>query len=367
MRMNASRSLLLEALRHPDIGLSASPAEWDLLLRQARYAGVLARLCLHLQERDLLDELSPKVYEWLKAARVVAEAQERTLRWEVSRLQCVLEPLGIPIILLKGAAYALASLPPARGRLAADVDIMVPKARIAEAEAALLSHGWEHITLNAYDQRYYRTWMHELPPLRHRERQTVVDVHHTILPQTSRLRPDPQYLWDAAQQLPDSPLCVLAPADMVLHCATHLFQDGEIAGDLRDLTDLDDLLQHFGTQPNFWENLVHRASLLHLERPWFYGLRYAVRLFNTPVPADVMSVAHASAPPPLVLRLMDTLVLQALVSFLPETTSWKSGLACWLLYVRSHALRMPPWLLAGHLFCKSLRLWTMLLQRKHAS
>ena len=164
---------MLEALRHPDMGLSASPAEWDLLVRQARYAGVLARLCVHLQERDLLDKLSPKVYEWLKAARVVAAAQERTLRWEVSRLQGVLEPPGIPVILLKGAAYALAGLPPARGRLAADVDIMVPKARLAEAEAALLSHGWEHMTLDAYDQRYYRTWMHELPPLRHRERQEV--------------------------------------------------------------------------------------------------------------------------------------------------------------------------------------------------
>ena len=115
--MNAFRSLLLEALRHPDMGLSASPAEWDLLVRQARYAGVLARLCVHLQERDLLDKLSPKVYEWLKAARVVAAAQERTLRWEVSRLQGVLEPLGIPVILLKGAAYALAGLPLARGRL----------------------------------------------------------------------------------------------------------------------------------------------------------------------------------------------------------------------------------------------------------
>ena len=84
-------------------------------------------------------------------------------------------------------------------------------------------------------------------------------------------------------------------------------------------------------------------------------------------PAEVMCAAQASAPSPLVLRLMDTLVLQALVSCLPEVTNWRNGLACWLLYVRSHALRMPPWLLVGHLFCKSLRLWTMLLQRKHAS
>ena len=39
---------------------------------------------------------------------------------------------------------------------------------------------------SAYDQRYYREWMHELPPLLHVRRQTALDVHHAIAPETAR-------------------------------------------------------------------------------------------------------------------------------------------------------------------------------------
>ena len=41
-----------------------------------------------------------------------------------------------------------------------------------------------------YDDAYYRRWMHELPPLIHRERDRMIDVHHTILPLTARITPD---------------------------------------------------------------------------------------------------------------------------------------------------------------------------------
>ena len=89
---------------------------------------------------------------------------------------------------------------------------------------------------DAYDQRYYRQWMHELPPLRHMTRQTVLDVHHTILPLTAHLKPDPAKLWEAAVGIEGQVnFCVLAPVDMVLHSATHLFHDGELEHGLRDL------------------------------------------------------------------------------------------------------------------------------------
>ena len=50
------------------------------------------------------------------------------------------------------------------------------------AEAALMLDGWASGHRSAYDQRYYRTWMHELPPMQHIQRGTVLDVHHAIAP-----------------------------------------------------------------------------------------------------------------------------------------------------------------------------------------
>ena len=111
---------------------------------------------------------------------------------------------------------------------------------------------------NLYDARYYRRWSHELPPMRHRDRGSVLDVHHTILPPSSRLRPDPALFWRAAVSLPDGSMA-FCPAHMALHVAVHLFQDGEIAGGLGDLIDFDELCRYFGRRPGFWEQLVPAA------------------------------------------------------------------------------------------------------------
>ena len=121
--------------------------------------------------------------------------------WEVHCLERALADFP-KVVLLKGAAYTVADLPAARGRIFSDVDLMVPKDRIAEAETTLRNHGWVAGATNAYDQRYYRTWMHQIPPLTHFRRETVIDVHHTIVPETARTPVAAGRLFDAARKLP---------------------------------------------------------------------------------------------------------------------------------------------------------------------
>jgi hypothetical protein len=152
-----------------------------------------------------------------------------------------------------------AGLPAAAGRLFSDIDILVPKARLDEVESQLMAHGWVSTHHDAYDQRYYREWMHELPPMQHLRRATVIDVHHAILPQTAAVRPDPARLRAGARAIPGAPgLYVLAPCDMVLHSATHLFSEGEYDHGLRDLFDLHRLLCHFGaTEPGSGRRCRH--------------------------------------------------------------------------------------------------------------
>src|SRR5262249_29388812 len=217
--------------------------------------------------------------------------------------------------------------------------------RLRDGEAALLGHGWEGTPPDAYDKRYSRPWMHELPPMQHRERGTVIDVHHNILPETARWRPDPRLLLAAARPLADPQLRVLAPADMVLHSAAHLFQEGELENGLRDLTDLDALLRHFGAEAGFWDQLVPRPRALGLERTLFYALRYARRLLQTPVPGAVWTAAQAGGPAGAVRRLMDGLVERALLPEPDDAARWGTWLARGLLFVRGHWLRMPPLLL----------------------
>ncbi len=353
--MTPAPELVSRVLRDPPSAATLGLAEWDLLVRQARHAQLLARICVVLADRGLLQRVPEQPRTHLEAARVVSDKQDRAVRWEVNRIRHALERLGMPIILLKGAAYVMAGLPPARGRLFSDVDILVPKEQLAGVEATLMLHGWAATQHDAYDQRYYRTWMHELPPMQHIKRQTVIDVHHSILPETARLHPDPAKLRQAAVPLEGHDgLKVLAPADMVLHSATHLFHDGELEHGLRDLADLDGLLRHFGRSESFWRQIVPRARELDLSRPLFYALRYAAAALGTPVPGDIMQAAAAGRPPGALLALMDALFARALAPDHPSCRGRFTGPARRLLYVRAHWLRMPPLLLARHLMHKAL-------------
>ena len=342
------KDLLLNGLIRPVDLVDLTEPEWDALLPRARAGHLLARLGAELNAHDLTDRLPGGVRNHLAAAGVLTARHERKVRWETNRLERALKELGVPILLLKGAAYYAVGLPAAATRLVSDTDIMVPREALGAVEAALERAGWQPIKLDPYDQRYYRTWMHELPPLVHRERGTVVDLHHTILPPTSRLKPDSAKLWSAARRLGDGPLHVLAPQDMVLHSAAHLFQDGDLRWSLRELVDIADLLSHFErVEPGFWSDLVPRSAVLDLGRPLFYALRYCRRLLHVAIPEPALRAARKHAPPRPIMVAMDWLVPRVLVPASRHGTA--GGGAGMLLYIRSHWLRMPPWLLARHL------------------
>ncbi len=326
---------------------------WELLLAQARFAGLTARLSYRIEDAGAFGALPARLRTQFAAARVVAESRRRELEWEVNRLHRVFAGTGFPMLLLKGAAYAVAGLPMARGRTSADIDIMVPVDALDRVEKHLLGHGWELDELAPYDARYYRKWGHELPPLRHRARGNVLDVHHTILPPRSRLRPDPSAFWREAVTLTDGSRA-FCPTHMALHVAVHLFQDGEISGALGELIDFDELCRHFGQNQGYWQELVPATIGLGLARPLYYALRYASLLLRTPVPAAVMAdAAKAGQPPSPVRAAMDPMVGSVLVPDLPEFSSLWRRVARLCLYIRSHWLRMPPLPLALHLLRKA--------------
>jgi len=346
--------LILQALREPEALISLSLPDWDLLIRQARRANLLARICILLDERGLIEQVPPKPREHLEWSRVISEKHIQAVHWEITQIQKALAKVGVPVILLKGAAYVMAKLPSAKGRLFSDIDIIVPKSSLNAVEAALMLHGWASTHHDAYDQRYYRTWMHELPPMQHIKRMAVIDVHHAILPETAALHPDSAKLLAAAQSLDGyDDLKIFAPADLVLHSAVHLFHNDQLDQGLRDLVDIDSLLRHFNKLPAFWPNLAARARELELSRPLFYALRYAILFLKTPIPLDMIEIAQSGRPNSLTLIFTDQLFERALMPAHKSCSDWLTVVARQMLYVRATWLRMPPLLLARHLFHKA--------------
>lgn len=347
--------LLIQSLLYPERLASLCPGEWDALLRLAKRLRLLGRVAAEVERLDLRAAIPATAREVLDADQTALQHRHTLITWELDRILWALQDAAYQPVLLKGCAYLLAGLPPAPGRSFADVDLMLPKAQLLEVEAILQANGWVSQKRHAYDQRYYREWMHELPPMRHREREVEVDLHHTLLPLTSRLNPPAELLFQQAVPIPGTGYRMLSPADMVLHSATHLFYDGEIKGGLRDLFDLHDLLGHFGAQPGFWDSLVPRAERLDLERPLYYALRYCHRLLATPIPHRVLQTSRRRRPHTLNRLAMDALVTRVLTRH--ELARDATPLAVWPLYLRSHWLRMRPWLLTQHL---ARKLWRLL-------
>jgi hypothetical protein len=350
-----SDALLLQVLREPERMRALSAVQWALLTRQARRSDLLARVASLAVDTLGRSALPAQVGAHLDDILTLAEAQQAEVRREVEFLAQALAPLGIPVTLMKGAAYLMSGRQAAKGRLYADIDIIVPKARIAEVEATLMLHGWAGSHHTPYDQRYYRQWMHEIPPMEHIRRATTLDVHHAVLPETARLKPNSALILASAVPIAgDSRIQVLCPWDMVLHSMTHLFHNDELSHGLRDLSDLDLLLREFGPQPGFWPGLVARAQQLDLTRPLFYGLRYTRQMFATPVPHDTVAAMAAHGPRQPLATLMHALWTRGLA---PQHASVAPGYtrpALFALYVRAHWLRMPPLLLVRHLLTKAL-------------
>ena len=338
-RDRGSVDLLLAAVRSPRRMAAMGPLDWGALIPAAEEARLLPRLAADAERLGLTSGLPGWTRDRLTSALVRGHEFERAVKWEIDRVHRALLPIGLRPVFLKGAAYIAAALPCGVGRVVADVDILVPETELSRAQLALQDHGWEFEPLDPYDERYYRDWMHELPPMRNRHRGTLLDVHHRILPRTGRIHPPTQRLLEQARDAGGT--AVLSPEHMVLHAAAHLFQDGEVAGALRDVVDLRDLLEQFGGDSGFEGRLIGEARALGLGRPLFYAIRYA-RLAGCTI--DFVGVRSWQPSAPL-LAAMDRLVERTLTR--PDTTS--GSLGAFALYTRSHWLKMPVGLLLRHL------------------
>ena len=323
--------MLLQILRNPKKMASLSLSEWDMLKPLSRSTLLISKLATLASELNLRDRLPSQVVPHLTSALVISARHNRAVRWEVNRIQRALRDVDTPIILLKGAAYAISDLGCSQGRVYGDTDILVPKDRLEDVEKSLIRHGWECDAKSRYHEEYFRKWLHELPPMRHRERRTVIDVHHTILPLTDTLRVNPQLLFESAVPVDGTNVSVLSPPDMVLHSAAHLFRNGDFVHGLRDLNDLNELIRQFSQQDGFWDSVLDRARQLKLTLPCYLATRYVEYFFHTPIPDRVRQTVAMWAPPWPGTPVVDSLVRRAVLPWKVDERDARRQLAIGLL------------------------------------
>jgi len=348
-----ARLAWLQALQRPQLALDWTLPEWERVVRLARRLRLLARLAQSLADAGLLQRIAPQARRHLIAEQRLSQWRTASIRWTIERVAAMLGDGAHPRVLLKGAAYIGQDLPIAAGRLPSDLDILVPRAQIADAQARLVQAGWQMVELDDHDRRYYHEWSHEVPPLRHALFGMELDLHHNILPPVARTHVDADLLlaqlrpskWPAWQ--------VLEPVDQVLHSAVHLFHDSELRDRLRDLVDLDGLFRHFGAAPEFMVRLQARAQRLGLEEPLALACHFCVNWLGTPMAADALEAIRARGPGRLRRAWLLPLLGAALTPTEPDDRpSRRQRLAATVLLVRHHRQRLPWRFLLPHLWHK---------------
>jgi hypothetical protein len=312
------------------------PREWDGVIGVARSEAMLATLSHRLEGADL----PPPVAALFADQRVAAQVAQRQALWEAEMARRALAPEAIEFLLLKGTAYAAAGLSCSAGRQIGDLDILVLAPDIRRAENELLTAGWEWVKSDPYDDHYYREHMHELPPLIHKARDRMIDVHHTILPKTHRITPDALALVGDAV-MTECGFAILNPEDMACHCAAHMLADGDLQGGLRNLWDFHCLTRDFAaTDAGFWGRLDVRADMHGLRVPVHRAARLARDVYGAKLPSawdrqDAGDIWYRR-------RLLARDDWGRQTKFVLQQA----------FYIRSHWLRMPPSMLAKHLWTK---------------
>lgn len=334
-------SSLLEAIVRPSGVQHITGEEWSSIILHARRTQTLGQLTAQLTASGGLGEIPTAVSRHLALSRITAQRRAEAAQWEIGVIRRAISA-DTPVVLLKGCAYLLAKDANAEGRFFSDIDVLVPRSALGKAEAALTGAGWMPSQVEAYDRRYYREWSHEVPPMEHVRRHTVVDLHHAIIPPVSRYSVPTELLLASMEEV-DTGIYVLGTAERVIHCAIHLIQEGEASKVFRDLYDLHLLLeQHFPDSSKRAE-LYSRAHRLGLRRFVVAAVRAADSVFNTKLATDAANSWLASC------------LLAAAAGSAPGAENQFSAHASRIaLLAHSHWMKMPLSILIPHLFRKTM-------------
>jgi len=344
-------SLLLTTILQPSLINSFNSKDWELLIRQARSAQLLSYLA-NLLTIDNVFEIPFKAKQHLEAALIFSKKQKSNVTAECDRIGKILSDIGIKSIFLKGAAYSLTQLPLSDYRLLSDIDIMINKSELAKAENILFNHGWFSESLTDYDNMYYRKWSHEIPPLKHIKRQTVLDLHHNILPITTiNSHIEESALHNNIVAINKSQYTYVLPSHlMLLHSAAHLFYESEFNKGLRDLIDIKELFLSFSSgDDEYCNKLIIYAKELGLERTLFYAMRYIEQILKCELPSNLKIELLPFSPPKAILFLMDFSFKNIFIPFHSSCYTKRFEISKTILYWRGHLLRMPLRLLVPHL------------------
>lgn len=305
----------LRALSQVLMGLPPdSGRDWNVVLDLARQHEVASLLFWRLEQepedRDRENTIPAEVREGLQRDFYVAAARAMVAERRLEGVLGALEAAGVQALVIKGPTLASLYPDPAL-RPYGDLDVLVPRTRLDDAEGALRELG--------YHCSYSRAWSLEYGydvPMVADDGRSVVEIHWRLdYPEGVGHLPV-QDLWGRAVPwtVGGQAALQLEAVDMMLYLCSHAVVGHRAQLGLRPLCDLAQIVDQWESAE--WKLLAHRAVDYGLVRPVYLMLILAEQVLGLALPAEVMSALRPpdSAPLPsnLAALLLESPATQAI-------------------------------------------------------
>ena len=356
---------LISLVREPAIGKGINDEEWVDLIHLLRECDLLGTVCYLADAEGVFEDYSPYARRHLQSMRVYSDRQARQVLYECTEIDAQLSSEGIRPVFLKGAGYTLRGSRNANGRTYSDIDVLVPREEINRAQAALERDAWFSPPITDYDERYYRKWAHEIPPLKHLFRRTVLDLHHNIVPPISgRAPPIGSLLEDLVTT--QTGLRVLSPPAATLHSIVHLFTNEDFSNGFRDLVDLYLLMEEYGDE-SYWRELLSLAKRTGFIPELVFAIVSLQLVLEYQVPENVWTELDENARKRARGFWAAHIFRRSVRPHHRMVCGPAESGAILLTYLRGHWIKMPFPVLVGHLSVKAgMGLWAQFFGKHQA-
>lgn len=355
-----SASFIASLIVHPQPVQSFTLEQWNQLVLILRKEKMLARFYAILERGQLLEEIPPEALRHFVNANIVSKKQAALAKKEASELFKALSDKADYIVFLKGAAYSVTDNPASLGRVYSDIDVLVPKHDLDNIEQYLCVVGWKRHEIDDYDEMYYRKWAHEIPPMQHSSRGTVLDIHHNLVPVISGKSINIQaFVKDYGTA--HNNITVLCEPAMFFHSAIHLFFNEDMSSAFRDMTDL--YLVSSAQSEQFFHDVMAITEKYGFRKECILAFHLLSIHFNIKLVECVKisiseELKHISL---FELKLLKRLTLPKH----PLLVDGELLFDQWLGEIRGHWMKMPLFILTYHITIKSCRTIIQLIFGQH--
>jgi hypothetical protein len=288
---NRTLSLLITS-RFSEVNLdSFSDEDWNLLINKMQSEGVAPLMYWAFSKAGRLSSLPQGVRNFLRVVYASTWTQNHKMFKELEILAHLFFQAEIPIVVLKGACYALTIYPDIGLRQMGDLDLLVPAAKLAQAVEIAKSLGYVDTLLETFPG--LNDLLNHHVCLKKNDLQTfTLEIHDRLVGEDAFSYSVPvDWFWEQTQVL-DMPskkthfekLLMLTPEAQILYSACHaMLQHGGEKVPLRWYYDLDQLVRIYNGRMD-WYLLLSQAKSFEWGSALDAALSRTIAYFDTPVP-----------------------------------------------------------------------------------